>query len=41
MDGDGRISLMDFRKMLDFNKEPEPRPAPAPAPAEEKEGNCY
>ena len=37
VDGDGRISLMDFRKMLDFNKEPEPVAAPAPAPAEEKE----
>ena len=36
VDGDGRISLMDFRKMLDFNKE-EPVAAPAPAPAEEKE----
>ena len=36
VDGDGRISLMDFRKMLDFNKE-EPAAAPAPAPAEEKE----
>ena len=37
VDGDGRISLMDFRKMLDFNKEPDPVAAPAPAPAEEKE----
>merc|ERR1712224_586688 len=33
-DVDGGISLMDFRKMLDFNKE-EPAAAPAPAPAEE------
>ena len=33
VDGDGRISLMDFRKMLDFNKEPE---VSAPAPSEEK-----
>ena len=37
VDGDGRISLMDFRKMLDFNKEPEPVAAPAPADEEEKE----
>ena len=34
VDGDGRISLMDFRKMLDFNKE---EPVAAPAPSEEKE----
>ena len=36
VDGDGRISLMDFRKMLDFNREPEPEVA-APAPSEAKE----
>ena len=36
VDGDGRISLMDFRKMLDFNREPEPEVA-APAPSETKE----
>ncbi|KAH8053672.1 hypothetical protein JL720_14630 [Aureococcus anophagefferens] len=32
VDGDGKISLMDFRKMLDFNKQnPEPEPEPEPA----------
>ena len=31
VDGDGKISLMDFRKMLDFNKQnPEPEPEPEP-----------
>ncbi|KAH8057529.1 hypothetical protein JL722_6608 [Aureococcus anophagefferens] len=32
VDGDGKISLMDFRKMLDFNKQnPEPEPSPSRA----------